>query len=312
MRFLRTSPAFAVWLLIGGFALTLSIGFGIADVVKHESRAVGGGTIVDRYKDTHCTGVANCTKYSYVHIRLARATGTGVVGSDALYDLVGDPPKQLQVGAATIDTFTHRISELHVGGRTYVTYSHDRGILFLLVPLALIGVVALVLGAILLVRPLGRRLLGRSPARRKIRVGVGLVVAVFCVIFCAVGLSGNTYDIGSGQLYDRYATLGGFRYHDGAHIRTQFGTAYKVESAELYDLLGDRGTLPVTVVEDGASEITGVRYQGGTYSTTPPTWLPLIVFVPLGLLFGAMVWINARAVLRDRRAAAVATGLPSG
>jgi hypothetical protein len=186
------------------------------------------------------------------------------VGADALYDLVG-PGHRTIPAELEIDDFTDKINRVHAQGRTYVTYDNtSKGILFLLVPLALLGLA--------------------------------------CVAITWTGLSGDDFDAGQGELFARYAHFDATGYHEGASVHIDaFARDAKVESRSLFALLDSpEDRLSVRVSEDSARKIAGVTYRGRTYDTQSTEWLGLLLFVPLGL-FGAWgAWLNGQELRRAR------------
>src|SRR4051812_37508756 len=154
-------------LLIAGLALFISVGAGILDTLRHESRPIGTGTVFGRYTDRRCLRPRiNCTKYHRVRVRVDRAGQVVSVGSDALYDLVGSGNRTIPV-ELEIDDFTDKINRVRAQGRTYVTYdSSSMGILFLLVPLAVLGLACVAITVLPVVRALQRGITAQRPRWR--------------------------------------------------------------------------------------------------------------------------------------------------
>jgi hypothetical protein len=290
-------------LLVAGIALFVSVGAGMLDTLRHENRSIGSGAVVGRYTDKRCLRLrVSCTKYHRVRVHVDRADQVVSAGSDALYDLVGPGNRTIPV-EIQIDDFTDKISRLRAQGRTYVTYDNtSKGILFLLVPLAVLGLACVAITARPVVRAVRR---GITAQRTRWRwawvVGGGLVFA-FCVGATWTGLTGDDFDAGRGELFARYARFDATGYHEGAHVHIDaFARDAKVESRALFALLeSPRDRLPIRVSEDSAGEIAGVTYRGRTYDTQTAEWLGLLFFVPLGLFAAWGVWLNGRELRRAR------------
>lgn len=292
-------------LLIAGLALFISAGAGILDTLRHESRPIGAGTLFGRYSDKRCLRPRiNCTKYHRVRVRVDRAAEVVSVGSDALYDLVG-PGKRTIPAQLEIDDFTDKINRVRAQGRTYVTYDNtSKGILFLLVPLAVLGLACVAITARPVAGAVQRGITAQRTRWRWAWVAGGGLLVVFCVAASWTGLTGDDFDAGRGELFGRYAHFDATGYHEGASVHIDaFARNAKVESRALFALLeSPRDRLPVEVSEDSAGEIAGVTYGGRTYDTQSAEWLGLLLFAPLGL-FGAWgAWLNGRELRRARGA----------
>lgn len=290
-------------LLVAGLALFISVGAGALDTLRHQSRAIGTGTLFGRYTDKLCLRRRiNCTKYHRVRVRVDRAGQVVSVGSDALYDLVGPGDRTIPADLE-IDDFTDRINRVRAQGHTYVTYDNtSKGILFLLVPLAVLGLACVALTAPALFRALKRRITAQQRRWRWAGVLGGVLVFGLCVAISWAGLTGDDFDAGKGELFGRFAHFDATGYHEGATVHIDaFDRDAKVESGALFALLespADR--LPVQVSEDSGGEIAGVTYQGRRYDTQSAEWLALLLFVPLGLLGAWAAWLNGRELRRAR------------
>ena len=293
-------------LLIAGLALFISVGAGMLDTLRHQSRPIGTGTLFGRYTDKRCLRYhLDCTKYHRVRVHVDRADQVVSVGSDALYDLVG-PGDRTIPAALEIDDFTDKINRVHARGHTYVTYDNkSKGILFLLVPLAILGLACVAVTLPSIARAVRRRITATRRGWRWAWAVGGTLLLAFCVAATWTGLTGDDFDAGRGELFGRYARFDATGYHEGASVHIDaFARDAKVESRALYALLGSPSDrLPVRVSEDSAGEIAGVTYRGRTYDTQSAEWLALLLFVPLGLFGAWAAWLNGRELWGARRRA---------
>jgi hypothetical protein len=296
---LKLPGSVAAILAAAGLALVIAAGAGLVDTLRHERRAIGSGTAFERFVDTDCVArrTAGCSKAPGAHVHVDRADQIVKVRSPGLYELVGPGVRRVPV-TLEIDTFTRRISDVHAGGRTIVTYDSSMTGLLIIVPLILLGLAALAFSAVPLGRATARRLTGRTRRRRWTGVVLGVLALALFGALIKEGMFGGRFDAGRGELHGRFAHFGATGYTEGARVHIDaYGTDHRIESAELFGLLKDAAQrLPVAVEEDSAGEVSSIGYQGRSYAAKPPDWLPLLVVGPLCLLAGTAVWRNAAAL----------------
>jgi hypothetical protein len=285
----------------------MAVGAGAADVLKHGRTDLGTATMYGRYKFERCGGArisAGCRTVYGVHVRLDHAPATaGTVLSPKLYDLVpGDRSLRVRLQE---DTFTHKVERVHVNGGWIDLAKHSEFLLIILAPLGLIGLALVALGFVPMCRAIGRGVTRRTRRGRWAALIVGAAVFAFCVPLTVVGLSGDRYSVGGGTLFGPSISFGSTGIHEFVRVHIdEFGSEHKAESTELFGLVpSPKARVPVEdIEEDAAGMITAVTHLGRTYRLDGWNWLALIVVVPVALIALAAAWLNARTLLRERRA----------
>ena len=299
MRRLRVEGGLALILMLAGLALVIAGAAGAADTLQHGRADIGTGLAGGRYKQVRCYGrPTGCSTVRGVHIRVDRSGVVVPVPSDALYALVGSGSAPVRL---KLDTFNDRISDVQARGRWYVTYDSGKTTLYIVTPLILIGLFCVAITAVPLARATGRAITARRRGWRWAWAVLGSLLFAFCVALSITGLTGDRYDIGQGELFDRYATNGSLGYREGVHVHVDlYGTDEKVESRELFALAEPGARVPVGLQEDSAGELAAVTHDGTTYVVQPPSWIALFGVVPVGLFALALAWRNGRELWRSR------------
>ena len=298
------APWLAVLLSLFGLIALTAAAAGVADVAKHDRRMIGSGVAYDRHEDHFCAPVRRTTCYTHwnVHLAVNRAQQAVQVDSKDLYDLVGEGDRQVPVQLEE-DTFSHHLSRAKAGDHWYVIDNPGKTALIVIIPVALVGLALIAISLPALAGETAGWLTANRRWLRWLLIAAGSLLLLLCVLLAVVGISDKGYDAGRGRIVDHYATFRGGGYHEGAHIQLagETGTT-ETDSIRLYDLVSDQGSnLPVEVYEDSNDEVEAVTYDGDTYRVGASDLLALVVVIPLGLLGLAVAWLNARALLRDRR-----------
>ena len=299
----------SAWFVLPGLILCLAVGAGAADVLRHGREDLGRATMYGRYTQRFCrsgTVAGGCRTLYGVHVRLDHAPATsGTVLSPKLYALVGPGGRSLPVRLQE-DTFTHKVERVNADGRWIDLTTHSELLLFILVPLGVIGLALVALGIVPLCRAIGRGVTRRSRRGCWAALVAGAAVFVFCVPLTAVGLSGDRYSVGGGALFAPSISFGSTGIHEFVQVHIdQFGTVHRAESTKLFGLVpAPEARIAVDdVQEDAAGKVTAVSHLGTTYRLDGGHWLALIVVAPIALIGLAAALLNGRALLRERRAA---------
>ena len=143
----------------------------------------------------------------------------------------------------------------------------------------------------------------RAPTRYSARwlIGVGLFVTLFGAIGYA-GESGTTLDRQSATVIGRYTTRlgsgGGMSTIHKVRLQLEDGSTKSVPHAPLYDAIGTRTDVPVTVdIDPDTDLIDAVYLEGHRYATGRQS--AAVVITLIFLAFG--VFLLLRGIGRDRR-----------